>query len=133
MLCTLWWCLSTVVQSNPYIQPIKWATEKFKQGSTKKNYLNVFLFSYLISKKSFLNANILSKKIKRKLNLYLTMREMIMRSNFMRSKFNFFMRLNFRSWGRIHEIEFFFIFHEVEIPNNDLISWSALFHEIEIA
>jgi hypothetical protein len=27
-------------------------------------------------------------------------REMIMRSNFMRSKFNFFRRLNFRSWGR---------------------------------
>jgi hypothetical protein len=45
-------------------------------------------------------------------------REMILRSNFMRSKFNFFRRSNFWSWGRIHEIEFFFIFHEVKIPNN---------------
>jgi hypothetical protein len=45
-------------------------------------------------------------------------REMILRSNFMRSKFNFFRRSNFWSWGRIHEIKFFFIFHEVKIPNN---------------
>ena len=44
----------------------------------------------------------------------------VRRSNFMRLKFTF-------SWGRIHEIEFFVIFHEVEIPNNDLISWSQHF------
>ena len=31
---------------------------------------------------------------------YFFQREMIMRSNFMRSKFNFFMRSNFWSWGR---------------------------------
>ncbi len=49
--------------------------------------------------------------------------EMIMRSNFMRSKFNFFRRSNFRSWdrnstfsgGRIfdHEIEIQFV-HEIK-------------------
>ena len=38
------------------------------------------------------------------------MRLRVRRSNFMRSKFNF-------SWDRIHEIEFFGTFHEVEIPN----------------
>jgi len=27
------------------------------------------------------------------------------------------------SWGQIHEIEFFFIFHEAKIPNSDSISW----------
>ena len=54
----------------------------------------------------------------------------------MRSKF-------ILSWGQIHEIKFFSIFHEVKIPNNDSISLSALFswdricdlqidHEIEI-
>ncbi len=40
---------------------------------------------------------------------------------FMRSKLNLFMRSNY-----------FVTFHEVKIPNNDSISWSALFHEIEI-
>jgi hypothetical protein len=40
----------------------------------------------------------------------------VRRSNFMRSKLFFL-------WDRIHE---------VEIRNNDSISWSALFHEIEI-
>jgi hypothetical protein len=34
----------------------------------------------------------------------------------MRSKFTF-------SWDPINKIEFFVIFHEVEIPNNDSISW----------
>ena len=38
----------------------------------------------------------------------------------MRSKFPF-------SGDQIHEIKFFVIFHEVEIPNKDSISWSALF------
>ncbi len=50
----------------------------------------------------------------------LEIREGVRRSNFLRSKFIF-------SWGRIHEIEFFVIFHEVKIPNNDLISWSQHF------
>jgi len=31
------------------------------------------------------------------------------------------------SWDQIHEIKFFVIFHEVKIPNNDLISWSQHF------
>ncbi len=44
----------------------------------------------------------------------------VWRGMIMRSKFIF-------SWGQIHQIKFFFIFHEVKIPNNDLISWSALF------
>ncbi len=35
----------------------------------------------------------------------------VRRSNFMRSKLFF-------SWDRIHEVDFFPIFHEVEIPNN---------------
>ncbi len=35
----------------------------------------------------------------------------VRRLNFMRSKFVF-------SWDRIHEIEFFGTFHEIEIPNN---------------
>ncbi len=56
---------------------------------------------------------------------------MIRRLNFMISKFNFFMRSNyFWSWDQIifdHEIKFFIIFYEVEIPNNDLISWSQHF------
>ncbi len=41
---------------------------------------------------------------------------MIRRSNFMISKFIF-------SWDQIHEIKFFVTFHEVKIPNNNLISW----------
>ncbi len=49
----------------------------------------------------------------------------VRRSNFMRSKLFF-------SWDQIHEVKFFPIFHEVEIRNNDSISWSALFHEIKI-
>ncbi len=44
----------------------------------------------------------------------------VRRSNFMRSKLFF-------SWDRIHEIKFFGSFHEIKIPNNYSISWSALF------
>ncbi len=48
--------------------------------------------------------------------------------NFHEIEIHFFMRSKFIfSWGQIHEIKFFFIFHEVEIPYNDSISWSALF------
>ncbi len=59
-------------------------------------------------------------------------RKMIRRLNFMRSKLTF-------SWGLIHEIKFFVIFHEVEIPNNwfDLMievstSWSILLDKFDL-
>ncbi len=66
------------------------------------------------------NRLLRKKKLKENPNNFSICWEMIMRSNLMRSKFIF-------SWGWIHEIEFFVTFHEVKIPNNDSISWSALF------